>query len=52
MKRLSLDVHPSMHQALKLMAVRDQTTMSDIVVRLLENYVASVSPLYARGGGL
>lgn len=48
MKRLSLDVHPSIHQALKLRAVREHKTMSALIVALLEDYVATVSPLQTR----
>jgi len=48
MKRLSLDIQPSVHQALKLQAVREQTTMSAIVVDLLMKHVSSVSPLHSR----
>lgn len=48
MKRLSLDIHPSVHQALKLLAVREHTTMSAIIVDLLTKHVSSVSPLRSR----
>lgn len=48
MKRLSLDVHPATHQALKLLAVQNQTSMAAILTRLLEDHVATVSPLHRR----
>lgn len=48
MKRLTLDVDPAIHQALKLIAVREQTSMSALLSRLLEEHLHGVSPLRRR----
>jgi predicted HicB family RNase H-like nuclease len=47
-KRLSFDVHPSLHQALKLRALQENRTMAEFLIQLLSEHVSSVSPLRVR----
>lgn len=43
-KSLFLRVHPNTHEALRIQSGRHGTTMSDIVERLLENWLNQVTP--------